>query len=470
MKIRTRLTLFFIIVFSVVLVLYSLIFAGGFRVIFNSMIDKQHQFIINTFKEIIEKNSEKEIIDIISGKKVFPEFKQAEYSPVDFLWTTLYDNNKNIIVKSNLAKNYPISFNESYIKKKHFIYKVNIHSNNTSFYNDTPIFRITVESILINNRQYYIAVGNSITNEFKLLETLKNYVLISSLILLVIIFVIGIFYSKITLKPITDITHELNKISSEDLSNRLRVVNEYDEIGILTKTINNLFDRIESAFIMEKQFISDVSHEFKTPISILRLSLEEILNNPGLCDNDIDRLGGLLETLYSMDFLVEKLLYLSRLEKNMSPFNPEEIDLNEVINKVYDNLKLIADNKNLEFKINLNNNLKIHADKDLIYMALYNIAENAIKYTNKGSVIIDARTNNNNIEILVEDTGEGIPEDKIAHIYDRFYRVDFSRNKNEGFGIGLSIAKRIIDLHNGKVSVKSELGFGTTFCIDFPIM
>ncbi len=236
----------------------------------------------------------------------------------------------------------------------------------------------------------------------------------------------------------------------------------------MSKTINNLLERLEKAFLMEKQFVSDVSHEFKTPISILRLSIENMINDEKFSDAALETLGQDLEILYSMDFLVKKLLYLSKLEQSIIPFNPRDFNLSEIVLAVVKNLDYIAINKNIKINTVMEEKINIKGDKELIYIALYNIVENALKYTEKGMVSITVTVGNNITIMEVEDAGKGIPEEKIDKIFDRFYRSDESRKINEGYGIGLTIVKRIIDFHKGKIEVLSRFGYGSKFKITLP--
>ncbi|OHD80766.1 MAG: hypothetical protein A2355_08715 [Spirochaetes bacterium RIFOXYB1_FULL_32_8] len=171
-----------------------------------------------------------------------------------------------------------------------------------------------------------------------------------------------------------------------------------------------------------------------------------------------------------MDFLVKKLLYLSKLEEGNYPFHPEKVNLIEILEKVYNNLIIIADDKKISFKMSHEmNEILINADDELLYIALYNIVENAIKYTDHGAVLILLNTYHNRIVISVEDTGIGILNDKLDDIFEKFYRIDTSRSKTQGYGIGLSISKRIIDLHNGKIVIESIPSLKTCFNIELPV-
>lgn len=319
-----------------------------------------------------------------------------------------------------------------------------------------------------SEKLYFVVLMSDNKNVDYLYKTLKN-VIFSLLFLIIIIILFGLFYSKYSLNPINKIIQELNNISEKNLSQRIKLnSNNKDEIAEISLSINNLLDRIENAFSMEKQFISDVSHEFKTPISILQLNMDKISNNPKLTDDEIDTITSSLEILYTLDFLIQKLLYLSQLESNLCSFNPEIISLKELLTSVKNNLDSIAEMKNLKLLVNLKNKkLVISGDRALLYIALYNLIENALKYTDEGKISISAEENDNNLNIIVEDTGIGIPSNKIDKIFNKFYRADSSRHDNKSAGIGLTITKRILDIHGALIHIESKEKIGTKFIIEF---
>jgi len=389
---------------------------------------------------------------------------------VPFFWITIYDNDLNILNQTDYAKNFNIKIKESDLKKKSFIINFkNAESDNLFTSNvDNISFGIAKSYDLktLDGSDFYIVTLHPFTEENEYLTELERIIFALTIVVIVIIFIIGILYSKYSLSPINKIIKQLNDITNYDLSKRVITKNNKDEIGELTLSVNNLLSRIEKAFLMEKQFASDVSHEFKTPIASLRLSIEELINNEHLSDDSLDRLGQNLEVLYSLDFLVKKLLYMSKLEQGIIKFKPEKFILKTTIDKIINNLQLIAQNKNLKINCFIDVHCEINGDKELLYIALYNIVENALKYTEKGFVNITATNGENKIIISIEDTGRGIPQEDIDKIFDKFYRTDKSRKENEGYGMGLTISKRIIEIHNGKISVESRENSGTLFTVE----
>ena len=170
-----------------------------------------------------------------------------------------------------------------------------------------------------------------------------------------------------------------------------------------------------------------------------------------------------------MDFLVKKLLLLSKIESDNMQFVLKKNNLNEILKKIYDTLYIFAKEKRLNFKLNLPaSNISIKSDKDLLFTALFNIVENSIKYTEKGNVLISAEPHEDKVKIIIEDTGIGISNKEKEKIFDRFYRGAYSRKSTKGYGIGLSITKKIIEIHNGRIELESILNKKTKFIISLP--
>jgi len=432
---------------------------------------------IKNFKNIDDYEDIKNI-DTDNEKREPPPFEDEKRRDVEkkgykpLIWFAFYDKELNLLNSNNLAKSYPLKLKKNDLSKKYF--KVNFENiaiDDMVFFHDGNITTSIAKVFRFYTNKgeiYYVKKLDPFSKESDYIKKLESLIIKIFFIFIALFFIAGYFYAKYSLSPIKKIQNQLNNISDQDLTKRIIVKNEKDEVGELSKTINNLLGRLEKAFLMEKQFVSDVSHEFKTPISILRLSIENMINDEKFSDAALETLGQDLEILYSMDFLVKKLLYLSKLEQSIIPFNPRDFNLSEIVLAVVKNLDYIAINKNIKINTVMEEKINIKGDKELIYIALYNIVENALKYTEKGMVSITVTVGNNITIMEVEDAGKGIPEEKIDKIFDRFYRADESRKINEGYGIGLTIVKRIIDFHKGKIEVLSRFGYGSKFKITLP--
>lgn len=227
---------------------------------------------------------------------------------------------------------------------------------------------------------------------------------------------------------------------------------------------------IQKSLEKQKQFIGDAAHELKTPLTALKTSLEV-----GLMDKKIDKdsaklLESSLEDVDSLTSLTENLLSLARLESDNYATSFEIVELKNIINRVVKHLKPLADQRKIKLKVSGLSNLTVFGNEDALVEAVMVFVDNAIKYSHeKSEVNIKAVKQKNNLVLKIIDQGIGIDQKYLSQIFDRFYRVDDARTKGNrfGYGLGLALAKRIIEQHGAKIKVDSELGEGSIFTIIF---
>lgn len=248
-----------------------------------------------------------------------------------------------------------------------------------------------------------------------------------------------------------------------------------DEISKLGEAFNNLSDKIS---VLEKQrteFVSNASHELKTPLSSIKLMADSIIQTPDIeMDYVREFLSDMNDEVERLNRIVNKLLYITKMDtltEKMSG-NLELINLKDVVEGINKNLMPIAEMENKELVLNADEDILLMANKDILWQAIYNIVDNALKYTGEhGRVSVTLTKEKKRAVITVEDNGVGIAEDDKNRIFDRFYRVDKARSRaTGGTGLGLSIAQSAIDFHNGTLGVESELGVGSTFTIALPLV
>jgi signal transduction histidine kinase len=219
-----------------------------------------------------------------------------------------------------------------------------------------------------------------------------------------------------------------------------------------------------------KRFVSDASHELKTPLASVKALIESLINSK---NQDITFYKEILKDvngeLDRMTRLVNDLLELARMDK-IKAVKVRKSEISEIILDVIESLFPLAKTKDINLKFEGKNNVFAEVDPDRFYRMVYNIVENGIKYTNEGgNVMVSLEEDENNIYLTVADNGIGISEENLPKIFERFTRVDTARSKKSGgFGLGLAIAKEIIDIHEGKVTVVSKVGEGTVFKISLP--
>lgn len=229
---------------------------------------------------------------------------------------------------------------------------------------------------------------------------------------------------------------------------------------------------IENAVEEQKRFISDASHELKTPLTAMKSEIEVTLRDKNISLQELKKLlNSNLEEVNKMQNLTNYLLSLNRYESENLEFKKEKFNLGDTVNNVLEKYKISAKDKNIVFKLKIKN-LIIRANKTSVEELLSIFIDNSIKYSkNNGEIYITIKQSNKHATIEIKDNGIGIKASDIPYIFNRFYRADTSRNKNEnnGYGLGLSIAKSIVDLHGGNITTESTPEKGTKFTINLPL-
>lgn len=302
------------------------------------------------------------------------------------------------------------------------------------------------------------------------LKTLSLVLVFLLIIALVIAVILSWVVTKQTLNPlmvVTDFAREITE--TKDLARRIpfnKNQNE-DEVGQLIFAFNETLSRLDQILQSQKQLVTDISHELRTPLTVIKgevglmkkykqLDIESLVS----IENEVDRLTR----------LVGNLLFLSQAETGEIPINFNKFSLDELVFEVFNHVKTLAADR-IEIKINSMNQVEIIGDRDRIKQVLLNLLGNAIQYTPEGGkIIFDLIDEGNFGKITIEDNGPGISKKELNKIFDRFYRGEKSRTRSasSGFGLGLSISQYIINLHNGKIDVESEIGKGTKFIVLFP--
>ena len=235
---------------------------------------------------------------------------------------------------------------------------------------------------------------------------------------------------------------------------------------------NKAIQPVQEAFEKQKQFIADASHELKTPLTVINTNVDVLLSNDvGNINEHAKWLNYIKSEVERMTKLTNDLLYLTQLDYSDMKMIYTDFDLSKAVEGVALTMEAVIFENHITFKDDIEPNLKIYGNTEQIKQVVMILLDNAIKYTSKnGTVSVALKKSYNSLILSVTNTGEGIPEEHLDKIFDRFYRIDKSRGrKSGGYGLGLSIAKTIIEQHRGKISAKSVIDESTTFVVELPL-
>jgi len=319
---------------------------------------------------------------------------------------------------------------------------------------------------------YIVQDARPLTERDRTLESLGTTLLIASVLITLIAFGIGWVFSGIMLRPIHRITHTAQTIGDErDFTRRVDYKGPSDEVGQLANTFNSMLSRLQDAFQkvehslqMQRDFVADVSHELRTPLTTLRGNLGLLLHKDAVPQEEqSDILNDMVDESDRLIRLVNDLLSLARADAGRN-LAKDSVDISAVIDETCRQARQLDSKRNIQTDIA--QNLQITGDRDALKQILLIALDNALKHST-GEILVNAKRNGKQIEIRVQDFGEGIPADKLEHVFDRFYRGEDAATI-PGFGLGLPIAKSLVERMNGVIEIESEPGRGSVLILQFP--
>lgn len=353
----------------------------------------------------------------------------------------------------------------TYVYRKHLIGK----PGDTIFIN-VPYHKSAMRIYIAKTQNYMISIGYSLSTINYILHNFSQYFYYGMPFIALILISLLFFLSKVAYKPIDKITEALEQVNPKSLDLHLPYKLGDEEYGKLSHALENVFNKTKSAFGKSQQFASDASHELKTPLTILRGELELALNNNKTHDQYQEIIASSLDEVIRLTNVVDTLLELSRADRGKIAMNFRRVNLTELIVDIKEDIEILAENKKIAIKSELQADVWITIDPQRIHQVLLNIFDNAVKYTpDNGFIEIFLTKSTNGVTIKIKDSGIGIAQEQLELIFDKFFRATQATNSNIcGSGLGLSIAKWVVDAHNGTINVESEVGKGTVFTIYLP--
>lgn len=461
-SITFKITTIYAFIFTQILLLLSIVIWGVFVVYIGKSAEdnllKNYNLISYYIKnnEQLPKNNINELAKLSNVSiSIFNEAHEIMFN------TNVSSYSSNFYEKNDKTNNWNINGDYLLIFNK-LQSQTNVSSNNIAL--------ILNRKLPLGSDNVYIQITNNLTNEYTNAIMLIILLLsINGIFILITIFS-GSRASRKMLKPIDTMTKTVKNITINALDTRLDISGSQDELKELAKTFNTMLDRIQQSYEEQNQFVSDSSHELRTPISVI-LGYANLLDRWGKNDKAIldESIEAIKTESENMKKLIENLLFLARGDKNTQKINVTLFNINDLIEEVLRETKLIDDFH--EIMGGNTSKLMINADPALLKQALRIFMDNSIKYTPSGGVIkMNSFKQGPNVLVTIEDTGIGIPKEDLPKVFNRFYRTDKSRTKETGgTGLGLSIAKWIILNHKGSIEIESKPNTGTKITLILPI-
>ena len=281
---------------------------------------------------------------------------------------------------------------------------------------------------------------------------------------------VGYKIVKNAFKPVKKISETALEIKkSKNFSRRIELDNSEDEIHKMASTFNEMLDTVEETFIHEKQFSSDVSHELRTPITVILAQSDYALDYVDTLDEAMESFEVINRQAKKMTSLINQIMELSKLERQ-NEIEKERINFSNIILQLLEDYRTLLENSNIELITNIEKDLRIYGNKLMIERLFVNLFTNAMKFT-KTTISVSLNRINKEIILQIKDDGVGIAKEEQKYIWDRFFQINNSRNKdkNRGSGLGLSMVNKIVQLHSATIEVESEIGKGACFIVRFPI-
>ena len=300
-------------------------------------------------------------------------------------------------------------------------------------------------------------------------ELLVVFLTVGPLVLIVALLG-GYALARTALAPVARIAATADDITVQRLDQRLDVSPVNDELSHLARTLNRMMDRLQQSFDEMQRFAADAAHELRTPLTVIRNEAEVTLRSPRSVEEYENTLNSIVEETIQLSQLTDRLLLLCHADSELGSHGRVPVLLEGSLAEAVEGLSSIARRKQIELDLELDDTLVVHGDPIQLRQLWINLIDNALKYTpEQGRVRISATLHERQAIVEVSDTGIGIPPEHLAHVFERFYRVDPSRHRDSGgAGLGLAICQTIVHTHGGDINLKSSIGEGTSVLVHLP--
>lgn len=386
------------------------------------------------------------------------EHNEVEVSPV---YVEIFDREGRLKDKSPNLKEDKIQFSHTRDYNEFF----------TGTLKNEPVRQTILPLTVEGENMGFITTAMPLTSSQLVLTSLRNTLFILFPILLLLLFVLSRYLAGKSIAPIVEITSTTNRITRNNLGERVHMPKAKDELHELSSSINDLLDRIENAMLRERQFTSDASHEMRTPLTALRGTLEVLIRRPRTPDEYEGKIRSSLSEIDRMTRILEQLLFLARLDTGSKPKGRDMVFLNPLLKQLLQRYEDDIEEKQLVLNFRDEQQEEKPVPEYYANLIFDNLISNAIKYSKKCSELhIKLWNSGGNLYCSIRDNGIGIKEEELPHIFNPFYRAAALEYKEiKGHGLGLSIVKKAADFIEGEVKIESEWGTGTEVTVSIPV-
>lgn len=454
LAIRLRLTVWYTAIMALMVGLFGFVAFFAMRRSIHTSVDEQLRDQADVVAELIERTGREGAEDLRHELR-----EHAEIAPEDML-LQVSDQQGNWFYRSKSISAYQLPEPRAVVHRS-----VSVESRGM------PL-RVFTTIVQVEDQTYYVQVANLMDDFYEALDRFREILLVLAPLLLLLASAGGYWMSRRALAPVDAITRTAQDIGGQNLSRRLAVPQTGDELQRLTETLNGMLDRLERAFKRITQFTGDASHELRTPLSVMRTRAEIILRRPRSEAEYREALDQILKELETTTDLIEKLMLLARADSGAEALQFAPVNLTDTLREVCRQGRALAQAKQINFQEQISEGpVTVAGDAHALQRLFLILIDNAVKYTPTEGHITASLTKTSNFAVAeIRDTGIGIGEADLPHIFERFYRADKARSREMGgAGLGLSIGRWIAEAHSGTIEVESAVGQGSEFRVRLPV-
>jgi signal transduction histidine kinase len=461
MKIRHKIT-----IFIAGTALFGAVGFSGY--IFHELLEEPYKLMDSELQSMAE-SILSQVEESPGQLSVTLESSLLPYSP-DLYWIKITDNQNASLYASKLTQfvdfppgNKPDTYNVEKTIPRHLV-QIGQDTDND------VLFRVKTFHRKLPGNVANLVIAKPIEAFEEELHELIRQITAGLVTYTLLVVIISYFLAGRILRPVVEINRLAREISESSLNQRIPSGKNKDELHDLTVSLNRMFDRLQFSFNRQKEFVGNAAHELKSPITLLMLTQEELAQRPQLDENLRSELVRQIDILRRMARLVKNLLDLSRLEQQES-LRSQTIDLHKLVGSVLEEYDVMLQTDTIQVDNMLVGPLLMEGDKEKLQRLFINLLDNAWRYNlqKNGVIKITGQKENNMVTLVVSNTGPGVPEEETQRVFEQFYRLEKSRSMvHGGSGLGLTIAKKIVELHGGTINLSSEADGWTKVTVSLP--